>query len=117
MTTVRASSAGETRVCPHCKATILKSATSCPACRHVLKFEAVRNGSHVVPTRCPLSVQGTIRHSGNGEVLEYSVVFEVHDDTGKTISRQVVGVGAFRHAEQRTFSLRVEVAPERSAVL
>jgi cytoskeletal protein CcmA (bactofilin family) len=28
----------ETRICPHCKATTLKSAVSCPVCRHLLKL-------------------------------------------------------------------------------
>ena len=28
-----------TRVCPHCKATILASAAVCPSCRHHLRFD------------------------------------------------------------------------------
>jgi hypothetical protein len=117
MTTARTSAAGETRICPHCKATILKSALSCPACNHVLKFDAVGTGPRSLPTRCPLSIEGTIRHTGKGEVLEYSVLLEVHDETGKVISRQVVGVGAFRQAETRTFFLRVEVSPSERSVI
>ncbi|MGH7772114.1 MAG: hypothetical protein ACREQA_07725 [Candidatus Binatia bacterium] len=118
MTTAHPPAAGETRICPHCKATILKSSISCPACNHVIKYEAVRAGHRPYPARCPLSVEGTIRHPGSGEVLEYSVLLEVHDETGKVISRQVVGVGAFRQAETRTFSLRVEVSPpDRSVVI
>jgi hypothetical protein len=35
---------------------------------------------------------------------------EVHDETGKLISRQTVGVGALQQAEKRRFSLKVELA-------
>ncbi|MFQ5683508.1 MAG: hypothetical protein ACE5HC_09580 [Candidatus Binatia bacterium] len=116
MTGARTSAAGESRPCPHCKATILKSAASCPICHHLLKFEAVRKAAGPVPTHCPLSVEGTIRHPGKGAALEYSILLEVHDNTGKMISRQVVGVGAFRHAETRTFSLRVEVSSDSATL-
>jgi hypothetical protein len=106
----RAPAAGESRICPHCKATILKSSVSCPTCRHVLRFGSAGNDSRSAPTSCPLLVEGTIDHPGNGEALEYSILMEVHDETGKLISRQTVGVGALRQAEKRTFSLRVEVS-------
>ena len=117
MTMARKSAAGESRICPHCKATILKSAVSCPACHHFLKFDGVKTGPRPLPTRCPLSVEGTIRHPGKGEAMEYSVVIEVYDDSRKVISRQVMAVGALHHAEKRTVSLRVEVSPDSSAVI
>jgi hypothetical protein len=110
MSSSRASAAGESRICPHCKATILKSSVSCPLCRHVLRFGSTAADSRSVPTTCPLLVEGTINYSGDGEALEYSILMEVHDETGKLISRQTVGVGALRQAEKRTFSLRVEVS-------
>lgn len=105
------SSAGESRTCPHCKATILKSSPSCPLCHHVLRFVPVGAGTPSHPTECPLLVEGTINHPGNGEVVEYSVLMEVHDEAGKVISRSTVGVGALQRAEKRTFSLRVEISP------
>ncbi|MGH7829726.1 MAG: hypothetical protein ACREP8_06065 [Candidatus Binatia bacterium] len=108
---VRTSGAGESRICPHCKATILKSAPSCPLCHHVLRFVAVGDGSPSQPTECPLLVEGTIQHPGNGDAMEYSVLMEVHDEAGKVISRSTVGVGALQRAEKRTFSLRVEISP------
>jgi hypothetical protein len=106
----RASVAGESRTCPHCKATILKSSASCPICHHVLRFAAL--GAAVQPnvTTCPLLVEGTINHPGDSEAVEYSILMEVHDQTGKLISRQTVGVGALDRAEKRRFSLRVELA-------
>jgi hypothetical protein len=106
----RASVAGESRTCPHCKATILKSSASCPICRHVLRFASAGTDPRPEPTQCPLLVEGTINHPGNGEALEYSILMEVHDQAGKLISRQTVGVGALHPTEKRTFLLRVEVA-------
>ena len=38
------STAGRTRSCPHCKATILESSAICPQCRHHLKFGATDDG-------------------------------------------------------------------------
>ena len=34
----RTGAVGRTRVCPHCKATILESAAVCPQCQHHLRF-------------------------------------------------------------------------------
>ncbi len=104
-------SAGESRACPHCKATILKSSSSCPLCHHVLRFVPIGEGSPSYPAQCPLSVEGTINHPGNGEAVEYSVLMEVHDEAGKLISRSTVGIGALQRTEKRTFSLRVEISP------
>jgi hypothetical protein len=106
----RASVAGESRTCPHCKSTILKSSAACPICRHVLRFVSAGTDPRSQPTQCPLLVEGTINHPGNGEALEYSILMEVHDQAGKLISRQTVGVGALHPAEKRTFLLRVEIA-------
>jgi hypothetical protein len=107
----RASVAGESRICPHCQATILKSSASCPICRHVLRFAGAGVEPRSQPTTCPLLVEGTIHHPGDVAALEYSILVEVHDERGKLLSRQTVGVGAVQRTERRTFSVRVEVAP------
>jgi len=39
MSSARPGTAGATRVCPHCKATILESASVCPACRGHLRYD------------------------------------------------------------------------------
>ena len=39
MSAARPGTAGATRVCPHCKATILESASVCPACRGHLRYD------------------------------------------------------------------------------
>lgn len=104
----RTPTAGKTRICPHCKATILDSASICPACQRYLRFEQ-RAGQRPVASLSPLHVTGTIRHPQAGESWEYSVVLTVRNEQGEEMSRQVVGVGALQPLEQRTFDLSVEV--------
>jgi hypothetical protein len=99
---------GRTRVCPHCKATILESAPVCPQCRHHLRF--VGAAAPAKPEGfSALRVEGTVQHPERGSDWEYSVVLAIRNERGEEISRQVVGVGALRPAESRTFSLSVEV--------
>ncbi len=100
---------GETRICPHCKETILKSATVCPACHHYLQLDALKVDDS--PGVCPLRIEGKIRHPDREKPCEYSVVLEVSDDGGEVISRRVMGVGTIRATEVRTFSVYVEVSP------
>ena len=107
--------AGESRSCPHCQATILKSAASCPLCRHNLRFVSIGAAPSAQPKRCALMVEGALKNSSENEVLEYFVLMEVRDESGKLLSRQSVGVGAIPRAEKRIFSLRVEIAPARIA--
>jgi hypothetical protein len=100
---------GKTRTCPHCKATILESAVICPQCRHHLKFGAAARPSEATPRFSALNVEGTLRHSERGGDWEYSVVLSIRNERGEEVGRQVVGVGALRPAEARTFTLSVEV--------
>jgi hypothetical protein len=111
----RASTAGESRSCPHCRATILKSATSCPICRHMLRANSVGFEPRSKSTTCPLLVEGTLEHPDAGDPLEYQVLMEVRDGAGKLLSRQVIGIGALHPAEKRIFSLRVEMTPATSS--
>jgi hypothetical protein len=108
MSTARHGAPGTSRVCPHCRATILDSASVCPACRHHLRFEA-QTAQREEPSFSPLRVEGTIRHSAAGEAWEYSVVLSIVNERGEEITRQVVGVGALQPTEQRTFTLAVEI--------
>lgn len=102
--------AGESRVCPHCKATILKSSNSCPLCRHVLRFGAISTlPPQSSPTTCPLLVEGTLTHPGDGDAREYFILLEIRDAGGKLLSRESVGVGAMQQSEKRIFSLRIEM--------
>lgn len=110
MSSPRPGTAGATRTCPHCKATILESAVVCPACRHHLRFEPGA-GAAAAPTITPLRVEGSIRHPADGGAWEYCVVLSIRNDRGDEVARQVVGVGAMQPGEQRTFTLAVEVTP------
>ncbi|MEN4902817.1 hypothetical protein [Luteimonas sp. TWI1416] len=110
----RTGAAGATRVCPHCKTTILESSARCPACRHYLRFDA--DASTSIGTQdatTALQVEGTIRHPPEGGAWEYSVVLVIRDEAGKELNRQVVGVGALFAGDERSFSLAVEVVPTR----
>lgn len=107
----RASSAtvGRTRTCPHCKATILESAAICPQCRHHLKFGAAVTAAQARPGVTAFKVEGTLQREPAGGDWEYSVVLSIRNEKGEEVSRQVVGVGALRPTEARTFTLSVEV--------
>ena len=104
----RPGQAGATRACPHCKTTILESATVCPSCRHYLRFD---DKAQAVETTRALQVEGEIRHPAEGGAWEYSVLLTVRDDEGNELARHLVGVGAMLAGEERTFNLAVEVMP------
>lgn len=107
MSTGRFATPGKTRSCPHCKATILDSATVCPGCHHHLRFE--QGSARLQTADTALRVDGVLRHPASGESWEYSVVLTIRNARGEEISRQVVGVGALQPDDERTFSLAVEV--------
>jgi hypothetical protein len=101
---------GRTRSCPHCKATILESAAVCPQCRHHLRFGAAGAALEApVEGFSALRVEGSLEHPARGSDWEYSVVLTIRNERGEELSRQVVGVGALRPAESRSFSLSVDV--------
>jgi hypothetical protein len=110
MSTARAGAPGATRNCPHCRTTILESASVCPACRHHLRFDpSAAATQRAQATLVPLKVEGTIRHPDGAEPWEYSVVVAIKNDKGEDVARHVVGVGALQGGEGRTFALAVEV--------
>ncbi len=98
---------GKTRSCPHCKATILESATVCPGCQHHLRFDPA--AQRMLPAATPLRVEGTIRHPPDAGTWEYSILLAVRNERGEEITRQVVGVGALAPTDVRSFSLTVEL--------
>jgi uncharacterized protein YbaR (Trm112 family) len=111
----RPGTAGATRECPHCKATILESAVICPACKHYLRYDS--DARPAKPTQVPLHVEGIIRHPAGGDPWEYSVVVVIRDERGNEIKRQIVGVGAMHSGDERSFSLSVEVFEAKGAKL
>ena len=113
MSSLRPGTAGATRECPHCRDTILESAAICPACKHHVRFDA-GNAAPLPAGHTPLRIEGSFRNPGDGDAWEYSVVVSIRNDRGEEIARKLIGVGALKPNEQRSFSLSVEMAPGKS---
>jgi len=109
MSTPRAGQPGATRLCPHCKATVLESASICPGCRHHLRFSGGKQLAEESYTA--LSVDGTIVHQQAVEPCEYCIVLDISNERGEQVMRQVVGVGALQVGEQRRLNLSVQMLP------
>jgi hypothetical protein len=107
----RVAAPGKTRICPHCKATILESASICPGCHHHLRFDpkAIVD-RRAQPTFSALSVEGSFRNPDTAVGWEYSVVVSIRNERGEEIARKVIGVGAMTApTESRTVTLSVDV--------
>ena len=113
MSSVRPGMPGATRQCPHCRETILESASVCPSCRHHLRFVPGAE-TPAAPAITPLRIEGSIRHPSDGEPWEYTIVVSIHDDRGKEIAHKLVGVGVMNPNEQRSFTLSVEAATTKA---
>jgi len=112
----RPEAAGKTRICPHCKTTILESARVCPGCHHHLRFDPNSNvESRAQPTFSALRVEGAFRNPAGVDAWEYSVVVSIRNDRGEEVARKVVGVGALDPRESRTVTLSVDVFAPRGA--
>ena len=110
MSTGRVALTGKTRICPHCKSTILESASVCPACQHHLRFDPKAIAERrMQATFSALRVEGAFRHPEDGDAWEYSIVVSVRNDRGEEVARRVVGVGALNANEGRTVTLSVDV--------
>jgi hypothetical protein len=114
MSLMRTGTPGATRVCPHCKATVLESAAVCPGCKHHLRFGGTQHALEAGEGYSALSVDGTIAHTRANEPCEYCVVLDVRDDRGQQVTRQVVGVGVLQTGERRRLSVSVEIMPVRA---
>jgi hypothetical protein len=114
MSVVRQGPVGATRICPHCKATVLLSASICPGCQHHLRFNASATESQPAGYAAML-MEGTIEHRSPDESCEYCVVVAISNDQGEKIARQVVGVGALKPGERHHYSFSVELLPVRAA--
>jgi hypothetical protein len=113
MNVARQSNLGGTRVCPHCKATVLQSDNICPGCQHHLRFNTV-NAEPQVSALSAMRIEGSIRHAARDEQCEYCVVVSITNERGEKLTRQVVGVGALQPGEQHKYSFSVELMPVRS---
>jgi len=110
VSTSRVALTGRTRTCPHCKATILESASVCPACQHHLRFDPKAIVERrLQPAFSALRVEGGFKHPAGGEPWEYSVVVSIRNDRGEELARKVIGVGALSPNEGRTITMSVDV--------
>jgi len=107
MSAARPGAVGATRTCPHCKTTILESATVCPACKGHLRFDSA--GAPIEPVT-PLQVEGSLSGTRDS-AFEYTVVVVIRDERGKEVGRHVAGVGAVFPGETREFTVTVEAVP------
>ena len=114
---------GATRNCPHCQTTILQRATVCPACRHILRFDAIKPSSNgakpaavtpvaPIPMAEPFRIESTLRPPKDGSGFEYCLIVVVTNDRGEELTRKVISVGSLKPAEARTFSVWVEAYSE-----
>lgn len=107
--------AGKTRSCPHCRETILQSATICPICRKSLRWDP-NSGKHKPPGFSVLNVEGKIQHPGKEPAWEYSMLLTIRNNKGEEIARQMIGVGTLDQDEERSFSLSVEISKPDSGI-
>jgi hypothetical protein len=114
MSSLRSGSPGATRVCPHCKATVLETAAICPGCRHHLRFSAEAGQATGDEGYCALSVDGSIAHKVTTEPCEYFVVLDIRNERGEQLARQVVGVGVLQPGEVRRLNVSVGMRPVRA---
>jgi hypothetical protein len=109
VSSTRAGLPGATRTCPHCRETILESATVCPSCKHHLRYGAPP-ASDAQAAITPLRVEGSFRNS-EASAWEYSMVLTIRNERGDEIARRLIGVGAIQPDEMRAFTLSVEMTP------
>jgi hypothetical protein len=105
----RRATVGKTRSCPHCRATILESASVCPACRHHLRFESRRGEQAAPASQVALKVSGEFARKAASGPGEYHVVVVIRDAGGAELARKVIGVGGLAPGEERKVDLTVEI--------
>ncbi len=112
MNVARQGALGATRVCPHCRATVLQSASVCPGCHHHLRFSA---GSAEPESKgiTAMRIEGSIQHPAADEQCEYCVIIAITNERGEKVARHVVGVGALQAGERHKYSFSVDLMPVR----
>jgi len=116
MSSLRSGTPGATRICPHCKATVLETAAVCPGCRHHLRFSTDTTQGAAEEGYCALSVDGSIAHQVTTEPCEYFVVLDIRNERGEQLTRQVIGVGVLQPGELRRLNVSVGMRPVRAQV-
>ena len=114
MSTLRPGTPGAARTCPHCKATILDSASVCPGCRGHLRYDDAALQRAKTAT-VPFKIEGTINPPRGETAYEYSMVLSIRNERGEEVTRQVIGVGALYPDDQRTVTVQVEMTEATGA--
>lgn len=112
MSVARQGTLGATRICPHCRATVLQSASICPGCHHHLRFSA-GNGEPETKGISAMRIEGSIHHPDRDEQCEYCVVISITNERGEKVARNVVGVGALQPGERHKYTFSVDLMPAR----
>ena len=86
----------------------------CPACKHHVRFDTSASAAAASETVTPLTIEGNFRNPSGDAAWEYSVVIAIRNDKGEEIARRLIGVGALKPDELRSFSLSVELAPAKT---
>lgn len=110
----RSGTAGATRTCPHCRATILESSVVCPGCRHHLRFDKDVRPGGAAATRTAWQVEGTLDAAQSDAATEFSILIVVRNERNEEVARQIVNVGALQGSERRTFTLSVETSESKA---
>jgi len=98
-----------TRTCPHCKATILASASVCPGCKGHLRFDKPKGAPAPKPA---WRVEGSFTAERPDGAMEYCILISVRDERNEEIARHVVNVGTLEGDAKRTFTLTIETSEE-----
>jgi hypothetical protein len=115
MSVARQGTFGATRICPHCKATVLQSASICPGCQHHLRFSAGNSEPQSLGLPA-MRIEGSIHHPSRNEQCEYCVVISITNEKGEKIARHVVGVGALQPGERHHYSFSIDLMPVRTGI-
>ncbi len=113
MSVVRPGTLGATRACPHCRATVLQSASICPGCHHHLRFNSGGSGDTESKGVSAMRIEGSIHHPVADEQCEYCVVISITNERGEKVARHVVGVGALQAGERHKYTFSVDLMPSR----
>ena len=92
---------GATRVCPHCRATVLQSASICPGCQHHLRFSA-GNAEPESKGVSAMRIEGSIHHAVRDESCEYCVVISITNERGEKVA-----------GERHKYTFSVDLMPSR----
>ena len=116
MIAARPGQLGSTRVCPHCKATILESAIVCPGCKHHLRFGTDAAALAAQAQRVAWQVEGNLKPDNPDGGSEYCIVIAVRNEKNEEIARQIVNVGSLLGDQRRSFTLSIETFAPRTIV-